>query len=120
MWYRFNPMTYLRPMKWAIQRFFRGYSACDIWGLDHHLAKLISKRLKVFIKNLHGHPSELNSFEEWLEVLNKMIWSFDFVAGDYGYEEDKEFPSDKESEALNKQCQEGLDLFAKYFMTLWD
>ena len=39
------------------------------------------------------------------EILEKMIWSFQYLI---------------KNDESNEQCQEGLDLFAKYFRNLWD
>jgi hypothetical protein len=43
-----------------------------------------------------------------------MIWAFDYVIRNKEYDDIKEIQKD------NKRCQEGLELFGKYFWNLWD
>src|SRR5574344_1751322 len=82
----------------------------DIWSLDYTLAKYILPRLKRFKQiNRSSYPSFELTKTEWKEILNKMIWSFDYII------KNNESNELLEIEKENKQCQEGLDLFAKYF-----
>lgn len=85
----------------------------EIWGLNYTLAKYILPRLKRFKEVCCSYPCELTE-TEWKEILNKMIWSFQYI-----------IKNDESNELLeimkeNEQCQEGLNLFAKYFRNLWD
>lgn len=85
----------------------------EIWGLNYTLAKYILPRLKRFTEVCCSYPCELTE-TEWKEILNKMIWSFQYI-----------IKNDESNELLeimkeNEQCQEGLDLFAKHFRNLWD
>lgn len=137
-------------IKWFFQRLFRGYSDCDLWNLDYHLAKIILKRLKAFKKmERKGIPSTLNSFDEWNKILDKMIFSFEFIRSDYGWDEnfiwhdeiweklekkekimninigDKDFYSDikfnaEKHDEYYQKYEEGMELFSKYFGSLWD
>ena len=77
----------------------------ELWGLDYTLAKYILPRLIKFKENVEGHPSNI-TWEEYLVVLDKMIWSFNYVVKDVKGQEDD-------------RCQEGLHLFAEYFRSLW-
>lgn len=60
-----------------------------------------------------GHPTDFDSQESWHKVIDKMIYSFQYVLeqnrGVYGNLKAKE-----------DKYQEGMQLFAKYFMDLWD
>ena len=84
----------------------------ELWGLDYTLAKYILPRLIKFKENAEGHPSNI-TWEEYLVVLNKMIWSFDYIIKD---DSGLDFGELKKND---DRCQEGLDLFAKYFRSLW-
>ena len=93
-----------------------GAGCCDIFGLDYYLAKKIIKPLKEFRRSLErnggGYPSELNSMEEWLAILDKMIWSFEYlISGEEFYKEN--------NNENNKKEAEGFELFGKYFRSLW-
>lgn len=89
--------------------------AQELWGLDVHLAKLILPKLKAF-REMHriSYPCNLKNnggFEEWNNILDKMIFAFQYVV-----EEDKckVYLSDYD------KYEEGIKLFAEYFMDLWD
>ncbi len=97
-------------------RLIKGAGCCDIFSLDYYLAKKIIKPLKEFRCHIFSHPSDLNSLEEWLEILNKMIWSFEFLLRDEDW--DKDISSDERIELMKKE-QEGFELFGKYFRSLW-
>lgn len=84
----------------------------ELWGLDYTLAKYILPRLIKFKDNAEGYPSDI-TWEEYLVILDKMIWSFDYIVK-------KEYNTNFEDYIQeDKRCQEGLHLFAKYFRSLW-
>lgn len=97
----------------------RGAGCCDIYSLDYYLAKKILKPLQQFRKSLSenggGYPCELKSMEEWLGILDKMIWAFEWIEKDE-YIED--WTVEKNIE-YSKKAQEGYELFGKYFRNLW-
>lgn len=99
-----------RDIKHFFQTFWRGFSDGDLWDLDVHLAKIILPRLIYFRKQpLMSYPIGLTE-DEWLEILDKMIFAFaTVVEGPWDVE-----PSDWDD------VQEGLDLFGKWFTHLWD
>lgn len=101
----------------------------DIWSLDHTLALIILPALKKFKENQMGHPCGLRPDptglpetgcgncgceQEWNVILDKMLYSFEHIVDDrimvYSTEEYKE---------SQKKIQEGLELFGKYFQSLW-
>lgn len=104
-------------------RITQGVGCCDISGLDYYLAKKIIKPLKIFKSRLTSHPSEITA-EEWNKILNKIIWSFEYlIDGEengkmYEKENGKEFDMEKSKKWADKQ-QEGFELFGKYFRSLW-
>lgn len=148
---------YWKKAWWWVQRLFRGYSDCDIWGLNTHLAELLIPRLKA-LRNLppHGFPSSLEGhsivvsesdeewekgYQEWLEILDKMIVAFELflLDGDdldYGLkkcwidEETREWHSETDEKVWEEtqkilaerqvKIDEGIALFAKHFQNLWD
>ena len=94
----------------------------ECWNLDMTLSALILPRLIHFRDNHCGTPGCVFEYDEkgnilneeegrqkWEEILDKMIWAFYL----YIKEEDCK-------EENNKQIDEGLELFAKYFYDLWD
>lgn len=115
----------IRKIKWWWQTAFKGYNECDLWSLDYYLVREIRPALKDFIKMYKrkgcGCPDELfdtenkdNQCHKWLTVLKKMEKAFDLM---YYDDFDKPYDMIKENE---KEIEEGLALFAKYFRHLWD
>ena len=49
----------------------------ELWDLYFTLAKYILPRLIRFKQCVSCHPPDI-TFEQYLEVLDKMIWSFNF------------------------------------------
>ena len=85
------------------------------------MAKFIYPRLKYF-RNMDkmGYPSTLNSMEEWNDILDKMLFSFDYsINGDEDRFSPTAFTSEGYQNMLNR-VNEGFELFGKYFLNLWD
>lgn len=132
----------------------------DIWNLDTTLSIIIGASLIKFKENLlksefksaprcltHNDDDEPN-FQEWLNILDSMIYSFTEIAKDNPNSPKLELPHNtinfetfdnikvteeqreenrlywKNWEILNKvyedKIQDGLNNFAKYFKNLWD
>lgn len=101
----------------------------DTWSLDHTLALIIHPALVKYKEDSlgTGHPCGLAPSKNktnpcknckcekvWHENLDKMIWSFKQLIDD-------EITSVKvkDYKAYQEKIQEGLDLFSKYFRSLW-
>lgn len=113
----------------------------ETWSLDVNLAKYIITRLKKFKKLNNGYPGigEMNTPEKWDEALDKMIQAFEYVIDldeywiddpkydytDIMFGKNKEFyekiKENKITEDIRRLAaiDEGLQLFAKYYMSLW-
>lgn len=105
----------IRKIKWFVQRIITGWDDRTLWDLDYHIAKFVLPRLKEFKKNLHNHPGCFNTLEEWDDVLDKIVYSFEHIINDL-YMLDKEV---EEIRQIEEKIQEGLELFGKYFRGLW-
>lgn len=92
------------------QRRTRGWTDEDTWALDSSLAKLILPRLQRFQEITFGFPPDV-SFEEWLDILNEMIWGFEWVIK-YGKDSDHDV-------ANYERAQKAIELFAKWYFYLW-
>lgn len=61
----------------------------ETWNLDNTFARFIVPRLKRFRElvaspdTVYGYPGTLNNMEEWLEILDKIIWAFEQYDKDY-------------------------------------
>lgn len=82
----------------------------DCFNLDITIAEFVIPRLIHFRDNCIGYPSEFRSIKSWKKCLTKMIISFELLASDDIF---------MFTEKQKKQCDEGLQLFAKYLYGLW-
>lgn len=113
----------------------------ETWRLDVNLAKYIIPRLKKFKELNNGYPGdeEMDTPEKLDDALDKMIQAFEYVINldnywlddpryDYtnvAFGDDKELyervMKNKIAEDIRRLAaiKEGLQLFAKYYMSLW-
>lgn len=122
-------------IKWAFQRAKRGYSDCDIWGLDGYLIDILINGISQLKNNLCGYPASMNSIKEWEEVLDKMIDGFKLSQTLINNDCYFDIPKDRGKElsdiikkydikVFTKEDRELHDnafkLLAKHFYDLWD
>ena len=107
----------------------------DVWSLDYTLANIIHPALVRLKETKHGYPQlyedgmvtnahwdrqlhfdfideDIESnylIDKWNGILDKMIYSFGKIMED-DYFDNEEW----------EKIQEGLDLFAKHYTSLWD
>ena len=109
-----TPREHVR--RW-LQILSRGFPDSDTWCLDSTIAEFVLPRLRHFKEVNIGYVEELGD-GGWDEVLDKMIWSFE-----YALQEDRGVRLFKSSaeEVLRREEKfaEGMALFAKYFRHLW-
>ena len=114
----------------------------DTWSLDYSLSQIILPLLERYKELNIGIPMKYETIDEWNEVVDKMIWSFqqlkddnwedqyytgtiDFVTklndkGQYVLENIGDFEADEEGLRKHyERIQEGLILFGEHFMDLW-
>lgn len=100
-----------RQGKWAEQREKYGFDQRELWCLKSTLATFIYPRLMLFSEGSGSFPLGME-YDEWLDIVKRMAKSFELILT-----EDMKEECD---ENYYKQIDEGLELFAKYFMQLWD
>jgi len=96
-----------RQLKYLRYYLKHGVHPYTVWNLDNYIVKYALPRIKLLREHTHCSPPYI-TYEEWLTVLNDIIWSFE------NYEE---MLSDKE-DILRKR--KGEELFGKYWTMLWD
>jgi len=105
--------------KWAWQRVFRGFDDRWYWSLNSQLALIIPKCVRK-MKDGYSYPFGIN-YKQWKEILEKIALGFEAIEK---IDEDfllKDIPSKrKKYEKLEKQYDEGMELFVKWFNDLWD
>ena len=85
-----------------------GFAPFETWDLYCSLALEIYPRLCYFREIAGGYPPEADSEEEWGEILDKMIRAFKLILID-----------DRRDDEKFKEVEEGLRLFAKWYLALW-
>jgi hypothetical protein len=136
--------------RWFIdtyQRMRYGVTDSECWSLTDTFTKFILPRLKHFKKvNVNSHPIDVTP-EEWSEILDEIIWTFEYMNdpdkfnpfppiefddGDINKffkninrektPEQKQSWDNyvKKSEELEKRRKKGMLLFAEYYSQLWD
>lgn len=116
---------------WPLQGLFRGYSDCDLWGLDSFIVRKTRPALKAFVKYQkergHGCPGDLydkdnedNECHKWVEVLEKIELAFDLMWEDDQCTDEWFKKTSEQHIEDNKKIEEGLKLFAEHFQGLWD
>ena len=110
----------------------------DVWNLDHTLSCIIHPALIRLKETKQGYPQlfedgmvtphywdrqlhfdfideeveEKYLLNKWNDIMDKMIYSFGVIKNDGLFEK-------YDQDEWNK-IQEGLDLFAKHYTSLWD
>lgn len=130
-------MDFFRSIKYFWQRGVRGYSDEDIWDFNSYLCGIIPTALRKMRKDGYGCPSilydkkrendECHKWHEILEAISQGFESAEFIQHhkylkftemeDGGKILKHDYGSEKN--AIEKM-DKGLELFAKYFINLWD
>lgn len=104
-----------RHTKWFMQRGWRGYADCDVWGLDSYLASWLPEALEELRTNKIGHPIGMTR-KGWNTRLERMKDGFLTVREYY----DMNYTTAEEARILERRMNRGLNMFARHFLNLWD
>ena len=96
-----------REEKFLKQRLEMGFDESETWSLYTTISNFITPRLKKFKEVNCAYPPELTP-EEWDNILDKMIRSFEIANN-----------SDYMTEEQSDEFREGFNLFNEYFFALW-
>lgn len=113
-----------RRFKLFFHWLFKGYTKESLWNLDTFLEEGFIHKLRQYRKvELMGYPYNLNSQEEWYEILDIMIDSWQKMHDEF-YLNQIDWDSKKDmDELVQKQWDndtKAMELFTKYFHALWD
>ena len=98
-----------RQKEWYNQRKENGFDDTETCRLKTTIAKFVLPRLKWFKERHFDNPWDI-TFEKWDEILDTMIFSFEYYAKD-----EWEPISDEDF----KKVEEGMKLFGEYYGDLW-
>lgn len=102
-------MSLSQKKRLALQRKKRGWDDSDTWSLDCTMAEWLLPRLRRF-KEINGGYPMIKTPTQWDKELAEMIWTFEFIASDKYWNEDK---------ATMRRVKKGLRLFSDNFCSLW-
>jgi len=87
-----------------------GWTTSETWSLDCTHAEFILPRLKELKNQMNERvvPSTLTN-EEWMELLNTMIYSFEYASNQFNIE----------GGVNHDKVKLGLENFSKYYFALW-
>lgn len=88
------------------------WSQLDRWNMQTALAALIADGVETFAKSQHGRPAGVGDVATWEAILADIVKGFRAV----GQLEDGPDMDDEGQAAYDR----GIDLFATYFLDLWD
>lgn len=111
-----------RNKKYQNQLKERGFDDTECWNLDEGILRYALPRIKRLKEIQHGFPCEFKTIEEWNDILDKIIWSFEEHLKYYRDSDTSGtcFTDTIETEELNRKVQEGFELFGKHLRNLWD
>jgi len=108
--------------KYFIQRGLYGYADEDWWGLDDYLSTWLPNALRQYGKRGMSYPGtgEANTPEKWKAILEKMARGFEAQKkqDDITWNKTKNFKT--QYKKLQKEFEEGMKLFTKWYGHLWD
>lgn len=108
---------YGRELKYFIQRGLYGYADNDWWSIDYYLSQWMPSAVRK-VGAGHGYPGrgEANTPQKWKAICEKIAKGFEasYKISEYDYK------GSMEMQKLQKQQQEGLKLFVRWFDSLWD
>lgn len=105
---------------WMKERLTQGFDSTELWSLSNTISQFVLPRLKEFKKIHHGYPGSIKNPQEWDELLDDMIFAFEYHLDDYN---EKSYVS-KDGSLIDTEDYSkfkfGITKFAEYFMDLWD
>lgn len=103
------------------ERMNNGFSTYDAWNGDNYLAWVIVGICKS-LKNAHGYPAALgdDGWDEWMSILDEMIEGFEVHNEEMWVLGDTSENNLARLQEQSKKTDRSLELFRKYFTSLWD
>lgn len=123
---RWDSVNKIAPLRWPYdllmnlfniyERGRYGYTYQDLYSVDSYLSQLIRAMLVDLIGINNGHPTSFESLDEWNDNIFKMVKGFDAN----GKLMDFRFVDEEHKAELEKEYDEGMELFKQHFNGLWD
>jgi len=95
-----------------------GFCESETWSLGHNIAEFVLPRLKRFREIKAGYPMGMTS-DSWGDILDKMIFSFEWALKEDDMTEDYKSLSYEEKKVCWEKYEEGMKLFSDHMLNLW-
>lgn len=120
----------VRRMYWKVrygfQRMFKGYDIIDTFDIYYKFIDRYSKILTEFKNNHEGYPINLQSNDEWNNVLDEMVYHLRYMNEETVTKElEKDVPEDWTAsyktvhEIMDRHKDKFFKLFSEHFYSLW-
>jgi hypothetical protein len=108
-----NPAEYYRNIKWFIQRGRRGYSDCDLWNTNNHIAEAVIAYLDHNAQcKMAGYPPDLTE-KKWEHHKAEICWLMQQQLC-------RDTPVEVlRSDAYQKRLASAQRIFGQYWQSLW-
>lgn len=108
------------------QRFKRGWSYGDVWGMDSWFKRTVKPMLEHLLENHAAYPGIVTN-EEWEAILQEMIDCLSLMDEDaaiehLGIADDDYSPTSyqKVNALMDEKKDRFFELFSEWFYYLWD
>lgn len=123
-WYLTHPWEWVyevyKEVKAFLQRGYRGYADCDVWGFGSYLTDVMAGGLRQLSKGI-SYPGrdEMDTYDKWKYALESNAKRFENVKHyeEVGWQNDREF---KKMKNVYKERDMALKFVIKWFDDLWD
>ena len=126
---RYIPKTLIRELRYAFQRFWRGYDDVDVFSIYDRFNERMIVTLKQFLKHNNGiwsTPKKQLTKSETDAIIEKMLYYFEHSDIDGWKELDLDPSKVEDREAIEKISVQAtlnqnaaLKMFQKWFYDLW-
>lgn len=107
-----------RSARYGLQRMFRGYDDSMAYGYVHTMSEISVKALRKMLAYGNSYPGYdgADTFEKWQSIVEQIIDGFQAVIE----MDDYSFTDKAKREEAEKRFANGMALYAKWYLHLWD
>ena len=112
---RWDDLTFIpQEIKAFYQRGRQGWAEMDTWSLDDYLIRLLPAAIRMVRDTSSSYNPDFESLKEWKKYLTKMANKIE-----QGKYISSEIATMKKMEKSRIEFEEGMQMFTKYFFSLW-
>ena len=100
----------------------KGFFPDETWALYKCISIFLVPRLKYFrelVKDFGCFPCSIESLDKWIEIIDKMIFSFESSLVDEPDDKFKSEYGENYRDIWDEKIKDGFKLFSEYYFALW-